>query len=92
MKACHIICKGVVQGVGFRYFTKLEAEKYGLTGRVKNLPNGTVEIYIKGIEAELHKFLEWCHVGPKTGQVDYLEYEFIDPTAIINSDFIIDRN
>ena len=41
----HIFVDGRVQGVGFRYFVSMHAQSYGLTGSVKNLDNGLVEIY-----------------------------------------------
>ena len=73
MEAFHIIVTGIVQGVGFRYYTKLEADKYQLCGTVQNLMSGDVEIYVEGKKSELLRFLDWCHVGPKTAQVDRLE-------------------
>ncbi len=44
----HIIVKGFVQGVGYRNFVRKQAEKQNLTGWVRNLPDGTVEILIQG--------------------------------------------
>lgn len=44
----HIIVSGVVQGVGYRYFVMKLARKRELTGRVKNLPAGEVEILVEG--------------------------------------------
>ena len=44
----HIFVEGRVQGVGFRYFVLMHAQSYGLTGSVKNLDNGLVEIYVQG--------------------------------------------
>ena len=44
----HIFVEGRVQGVGFRYFVSMHAQSYGLTGSVKNLDNGLVEIYVQG--------------------------------------------
>ncbi|MCH9632186.1 MAG: Acylphosphatase [Chlamydiae bacterium] len=49
-KTFHIIVKGSVQGVGFRSLVKHHADKLGLSGTVKNLSNGTVEIYVQGDE------------------------------------------
>ncbi len=45
----HIFVEGRVQGVGFRYFVSMHAQSYGLTGSVKNLDNGLVEIYVQGV-------------------------------------------
>ena len=49
----HIIFKGEVQGVGFRYTLSLLAEKYHLTGTVKNLADGSVEAYMQGEDKDI---------------------------------------
>lgn len=46
--AKHIIFKGRVQGVGFRFTTQRIVSRYDLTGFVKNLPDGSVELFIQG--------------------------------------------
>lgn len=51
--AKHVIFKGRVQGVGFRYTTQRAANRYGLTGYVKNLPDGSVEALFQGTEANI---------------------------------------
>lgn len=48
MKRYHIIYKGIVQGVGFRWILSMIASKYNLTGYAKNLDNGDVEVEIQG--------------------------------------------
>jgi acylphosphatase len=48
MIAMHVIFKGRVQGVGFRYTTRRIADRYQLTGFVRNLPDGTVEMLAQG--------------------------------------------
>ena len=57
MKRYNIIFKGRVQGVGFRYTSKMIAEKFNLTGAVENLNNGDVEAYIQGREEDIIKFI-----------------------------------
>ena len=49
---------GRVQGVGFRYRTAEEAAHYRVTGTVRNMPDGTVELVAEGEEAELERFLQ----------------------------------
>lgn len=44
----HIVFHGRVQGVGFRYYAVNKANQLGLTGWVKNLPDGTVEMEVQG--------------------------------------------
>ncbi|MHC4220799.1 MAG: acylphosphatase [Planctomycetota bacterium] len=46
--AKHIIFSGRVQGVGFRFTALRVAERFGLTGIVRNLPNGSVEMIVQG--------------------------------------------
>ena len=46
--AKHIIFSGQVQGVGFRYTARQIAQQYAVTGFVRNLPDGTVEMFLQG--------------------------------------------
>lgn len=57
MKRYHVIVEGQVQGVGFRGFVTLQAQKRKLTGSVKNMSNGMVEIFVQGEEADIDSFL-----------------------------------
>ena len=61
---------GVVQGVGFRYFTQREAQKLGLTGSVFNLNNGEVEVLACGEEEQVNQLLVWLQNGPRAARVD----------------------
>lgn len=58
MKRYHIVFKGKVQGVGFRYTSKMIADKLNITGSVKNLNNGDAEAYVQGNEDDINKFIE----------------------------------
>ncbi|MGD8786227.1 MAG: acylphosphatase [Phycisphaerales bacterium] len=53
MIAKHVIFKGRVQGVGFRYTTRRIADRYQLTGFVRNLPDGTVEMLAQGSSKDI---------------------------------------
>ncbi|WP_099221491.1 acylphosphatase [Listeria costaricensis] len=55
---------GMVQGVGFRYTTKHIAYKYDISGTVKNLDDGSVEIAALGEEKQLDQFIEAVKKGP----------------------------
>jgi len=57
MKCLHIYFSGRVQGVGFRYTSRYLASKYNLSGWVKNLPDGRVELLIQGEEKVIEDFL-----------------------------------
>lgn len=53
-----ITVTGRVQGVGFRYFTQMEAKKRDLTGWVRNEPDGTVRLEAQGSEDQLDSFVQ----------------------------------
>ncbi|MFX0145561.1 MAG: acylphosphatase [Candidatus Hodarchaeota archaeon] len=71
---------GHVHGVFFRYTTKKVAQKLGLTGYVKNMPNGTVYIEAEGPQQKINELLEFSKQGPKHAQVQKVEYEFATPS------------
>lgn len=57
-KAVHVYYSGQVQGVGFRYTARHMAKSLGLTGWVKNLPDGQVELLAEGEESVLKELLD----------------------------------
>ena len=61
---------GIVQGVGFRYFTWGKAKELGLSGVVRNLSDGSVLVIACGDEAQLGKLREWLWQGPRYSRVD----------------------
>ena len=65
----YIQVKGRVQGVGYRFATKHAAQKMNITGTVKNLPDGSVEIYASGESESVSDFINWCHNGPARANV-----------------------
>ena len=56
--AKHVVFKGRVQGVGFRYTMHRIAQRYDLTGLVKNLPDGSVEAVLQGTKANIGACLD----------------------------------
>lgn len=72
--AAQIIVKGRVQGVGFRWFAMREAECLGLTGYVKNLATGNVEIFVEGERDIIQHFKKIINGGPSFGRVDELDF------------------
>lgn len=56
-KQLHVLFSGRVQGVGFRYTVCRIAQRYAVTGFVRNLPNGDVELLAEGEETVLSDFL-----------------------------------
>ncbi|MDY6787968.1 MAG: acylphosphatase [candidate division WOR-3 bacterium] len=69
MKHLNITLKGYVQGVGFRYFTVKTARRLGVTGYVKNMPNGNVYIEAEGEEYQLEDFVNNVKIGPASADV-----------------------
>ncbi|HIG97956.1 TPA: acylphosphatase [Candidatus Woesearchaeota archaeon] len=63
-KRIHALVKGKVQGVFYREFTRREAEPLGVTGFVRNLKDGTVEITAEGEERQLKEFEKKFRKGP----------------------------
>jgi acylphosphatase len=67
------VVRGMVQGVGFRWFVWREAERLGLRGSAKNLPDGSVEVIAEGPEKELEQLERSLARGPAAAQVDRVE-------------------
>ena len=65
-----ILVQGRVQGVYFRASTRDEARRLGLTGWVRNEPNGSVRLVAEGPRAALEQLERWCHHGPPHARVD----------------------
>lgn len=61
---------GLVQGVFFRASARDEARRLGLTGSVRNEPDGSVLIDAEGEPAALDAFVAWCRVGPPAARVE----------------------
>lgn len=64
---------GMVQAVGFRYWTMGQAEELGLSGEVKNLDDGSVSVVAEGPETKVRQLLEWLNSGRTPGRVDNVE-------------------
>lgn len=86
----HIQIFGTVQGVFFRRETYTLAKTLGLTGWVKNLEDGSVEILVNGTKQKLEKLLEWCYSGPVGAKVTKVNFDWIDSTSEFQ-EFIIIR-
>ncbi|MFA5061169.1 MAG: acylphosphatase [Candidatus Pacearchaeota archaeon] len=68
-KANRMIIQGTVQGVFFRQFVKDNADKMGLRGFVRNLPEGNVEIIVEGEGETIERFLNIMKKGPEHAQI-----------------------
>ena len=73
MSDLHVRVMGVVQGVGFRWFVRERARRLGLSGWVRNLPDGTVEVAAAGDAEQLALLRAELQRGPNGAVVDQLE-------------------
>ncbi|WP_020675388.1 acylphosphatase [Geopsychrobacter electrodiphilus] len=86
MQICRrLLISGRVQGVSFRYYTRQAARKNGVTGWVRNLPDGRVEALIEGEQQAVEATLVWCQQGPELSQVDGLEIEELTYSGVFES-------
>jgi acylphosphatase len=79
MKArVHVFVSGRVQGVFFRAETADMADRLGLVGWVRNLPDGRVEALFEGEKADVEKALDFCRRGPPGARVRNLDLKWED--------------
>ena len=78
MKNLKIIISGRVQGVFFRRFAKINAERLGIKGYVKNLSDGNVEINASSEKEKLDIFLNEIRRGPEGAYIEDIEISEID--------------
>ena len=69
----HAVVRGCVQGVGFRWFVQRHAAELGLTGWVRNLPDGRVELIAEGPRVALDGLLGQLRRGPRNAWVDAVD-------------------
>ena len=66
----HVLISGRVQGVAYRYFAEKYAKSFGITGWVKNLYDGRVEVLAEGDRNDLDRFLARLKEGPRLALVE----------------------
>ena len=75
------IVHGRVQGVNFRYYTRLQAQELGVTGYVRNKWDGTVMVVAEGERGAVEKLLKFIKVGPRGALVRRVDSQWQDPTG-----------
>lgn len=75
----HAIVEGRVQGVGFRFFVKEEADALGVTGWVRNRWDDTVEITAEGDRSSLEKLIAAVRRGPRSSFVSQVNVDWEQP-------------
>ena len=81
MKRAHVFIKGRVQGVFFRQGTYEKAVELGISGWVRNLPDGRVEAVFEGEEEKINKIIQWAKEGPPIAKVEEVEIKWEKPTG-----------
>jgi acylphosphatase len=75
MKRVRVLVSGKVQGVFFRGECADTANHHGVTGFVRNLPDGRVEAAFEGPDEAVDAMVTWCHQGSSWARVDSVEVE-----------------
>lgn len=84
-KRLNCLISGDVQGVGFRWSARERALDLGVTGYVRNLDDGRVEIVAEGTEPSVEAFKDFCYRGPHGGTVAQVEISEQTPTGEFDS-------
>lgn len=72
----HLYITGRVQGVFYRAFTRDVAQRCGLCGWVRNLPDGSVEAVLEGLRSDIEMTIRNCHEGPPGAHVDKINVDW----------------
>jgi acylphosphatase len=83
VSACRmrVLVRGRVQGVFFRAETRARAEPLGLSGSVRNLPDGAVAAVFEGDPERVESMVDWCRRGPDGASVEGVEVSSEEPTG-----------
>ncbi|MDJ0588382.1 MAG: acylphosphatase [Pleurocapsa sp. MO_226.B13] len=90
-KTVRAIVSGKVQGVGFRMSTRDRARQLRVSGFVRNLSNGNVELVATGEKEKVDFLIDWAKSGPPSAQVEDLQLEVMDNNNAEFSSFEIRR-
>jgi acylphosphatase len=90
-KRFHLLVSGRVQGVGFRYFTRDSARALGLSGWVRNVRGGGVEVEVEGGRGVIDRFIEDLRQGPPLSRVLDVEAQEMVATGALGEEFVIRR-
>jgi acylphosphatase len=71
----HVLIYGYVQGVGFRFSVQRAADSHGVSGWVRNRPDGAVEAVFEGEAEDVEALVKFCSRGPRGAEVERVEVE-----------------
>jgi acylphosphatase len=75
----HVVVRGRVQGVFFRVEARDRARSLGLSGWVRNEPDGNVEAVFEGPRERVESMVAWCERGPRGAQVEGVDVRWEEP-------------
>jgi acylphosphatase len=81
--------RGIVQGVGFRYYVLRRARALGVTGWVRNLSDGSVEVVASGTTDQLSSLESWLFEGPSSAMVTAVDKSDISDEVVDGNQFIV---
>lgn len=88
--AARLRVRGRVQGVFFRKTTEETANSLGLSGWVRNMPDGSVEAFACGERNKVEALIEWCGKGPSGARVDAVDVEWRQGDSRLEDEIIED--
>ena len=80
-----LVVYGTVQGVGFRFAAREAASSYLVTGWVRNLPDGSVEIVASGSADAVARMTAWAHHGPRYASVERVQVERMEDSLSLDA-------
>jgi acylphosphatase len=84
--AVDVVVTGRVQGVSFRFHTQQTADRLGVTGWVRNEPDGSVAAHLEGDPETLDAIVSWLHRGPAAARVERVDVRTAMPTGATSFD------
>jgi acylphosphatase len=87
VRRARVLVRGRVQGVGFRASARSRARSLGVSGWVRNGPDGAVEAELEGPVGHVRSLIEWFGQGPRGADVDGVRVEWLEPTGESSAGF-----
>lgn len=78
----HVFVSGRVQGVFYRSETAKAAQQLGVSGWVRNLPDGRVEVVFEGPQEAVESMVRWCHQGNPAARVSNVAVNYGQPEGL----------